>query len=215
VREMMDSGEADTEEKARAAAQVIHDGILAALTFSDDDTEIDFNDLKLKFPHKVAKDCGMPLDTRDGPEEGAVDLDKENICIDAFKGAISAVSASMCQGPMIHHQFSMGTFLSSPYAVNTCADCDAEVHLLSAVFLSTRYGSCARCQRPRCLPCVALMHSKHRPSGFDPLDKGRHCMRCKPAPKTTTASAAAPPAPERPHGKPPARGSAKKGRKGS
>lgn len=103
VKEMIKDGEAETENKAREAAGSLHDGILSALQADDDDTEIDFNALKLKLPHSIARDIGIEVDTHE-QEDNAYDLDKENICFDAFKGAISCISAAMCQGPMVRAQ---------------------------------------------------------------------------------------------------------------
>ena len=82
----------------------------------------------------------------------------------------------MCQGPMVHHQFAMACFLTGPRAVNKCADCESEVHVLTSTFLSSRFGSCPDCQRPRCLPCMAKVHSstpryKH--------DQSKGCLRCQ------------------------------------
>lgn len=190
VREAVESGEAKTEEQARISAKLLRDGIENALNF-DTDGEIDLNDLKLHMPKEVidasiptlkeraSKHCGNdPSD----PLKGVV-LTEYDISEGAFEHATNCISSSMCQGPMVHHDFSMGCFLSSPHAVNTCADCDAEVHVLSAAFLSTRYGSCARCQRPRCIPCTTLMHSRGKPTALSPNDISRPCKRCRPSTK--------------------------------
>jgi len=177
IREMVESGEASNEEDARSAASVLRDGVEAALAFHEDDEVVTINDLKLKLPAEVlndARDAELP------PEYEEIDpsLDPNHVCFAAFNHGMSALAAAMCQGPMVHHQFSMGCFLASPYAVNKCADCDAEVHLLTSTFLSTRFGSCPTCQRPRCLVCMTKVHSSTPRYKHDPA---KCCMRCKAA----------------------------------
>ena len=191
IKEAMATGEADTEEDARKAARILSDGIESALNY-DADGKVNLNDLQLHMPKEVI-DASLPKlqenamknyggDPND-PLKGVV-LSEEDVSEGAFDHAVNCISASMCQGAMVHHDFSMGCFLSSPHAVNKCADCDAEVHLLAAAFLGTRYGSCARCQRPRCIPCTALMHSRGKPTALNPHDTTRACKRC--GPQTST-----------------------------
>lgn len=186
VRDMMASGEYDDEDKARAAAKVLSDGIEAAMMGVPDDETIDFNDLDMDFPWKFVNQHdaianGESSRGSQQPFTDAAELDHDNICIDAFHGAISCISASMCQGPMVHHQFSMGVFLSCSGAVNQCADCDEQVHVLGSCFLSTRFGSCARCMRPRCISCSTRFHAAIKTDpDINPLNPTRFCKRCGP-----------------------------------
>jgi len=89
-------------------------------------------------------------------------------------------------GPILTHQFDLGCYISSPHATNLCADCDADVHVLQATFLSSENSSCPICFRPRCVPCTAMMHSRGRPVR-EPA--ARHCKRCRPVA----------PGPQKPH----------------
>jgi len=188
VKEMLESGEYEDEHKARAAAQVLADGIEEAFKSVADDEQVDFNDLKMQLPWSVVDKHAALNEMAAAPATPGLSKDDEEqidseswdgVCHDAFNGGKSALSASMCQGPMVHHQFSMGCFLSSPYTVNKCADCDAHVHVLSATFLGSRYAHCPRCNRSRCIPCTALLHSRGRPSDFNPMDASRPCKRCR------------------------------------
>jgi hypothetical protein len=205
VREAMATGNCISEAHARAQAIAMKEGIESALNF-DANGRVNLSDLRLNMPKEVI-DASIPKlkanaakhhgDAND-PLKGIV-LTDDDVSEGAFEHAINCISASMCQGAMVHHDFNMSCFLCSPNAVNTCADCDAEVHMLSAAFLGTRYGSCVRCHRPRCIPCTALMHSKGKPTALNPHDTTRPCKRCKPttpaAPTAPTVDPSAPAAP--------------------
>lgn len=194
IREAMANGGCTSEESARAQAMAMREGIESALNF-DANGRVNLNDLKLNMPKDVIN-ASMPklkasatrnhADAAD-PLRDLV-LTDDDISEGAFEHATNCISASLCQGAMIHHDFNMDCFLSSPHAVNTCADCDAQVHLLSHAFLSTRYSSCIRCHRPRCIPCTALMNSKGKPTALNPNDATRPCKRCKPDAKTTVTA---------------------------
>lgn len=81
---------------------------------------------------------------------------------------------------MLHHQFTLNVFLNNANSVLTCADCDAEVHLLNAVFLSSHKSKCERCHRPRCITCTAKAHSRGHPTSLDARSHVQYCKRCKP-----------------------------------
>jgi len=191
----VESGEAETEESARVAARMMRDNIEGALNY-DSNGKVDFNDLRMHMPNPFI-DASIPqLKQRVSPRRGdssdgfkGIVITDDDVSEGAFDHAVNCTSASMCQGPLVHHDFAMGCFLSSPHAVNKCADCDAEVHLLTAAFLSTRLGACARCQRPRCIPCTALMHSRGKAMALHQNDAERPCKRCRPPEKTKTAPA--------------------------
>lgn len=177
IKEMVENGEAVDEEDARRSASVLRDGVEAALAFHEDDEQLLVDDIKFKLPADVlsdARDAELP------PEYEDIDpsLNPNHVCFAAFNHGMSAVAAAMCQGPMVHHQFAMGCFLVSPYASNRCADCDADVHLLTSTFLSTRFGSCPTCQRARCLVCMTKVHSSTPRYKHDP---SKSCLRCKAA----------------------------------
>ena len=185
IREALATGE--SEEEARAAAKVLRDNIEGALNY-DRDGNVNLSDIQLHMPREVVNASLETLKlgalnhaTNDADDlVNAVVLTDEDISEGAFEHAVNCISASMCQGPMVHHEFDMTCFLSSKYAVNKCADCDADVHLLSACFLGTRLGSCTRCNRPRCIPCTSVMHSKCKPGEPITVDPTRTCLRCKP-----------------------------------
>jgi len=170
VKEMLDTGEYEDEGKARQAAEIIRDGLEAALAFHEDDDTLDFESLQLQLPSTILQESW-----REEKDLDCGGMNPENICLSACDHGMSALGAAMCQGPMVHHQFSMACFLTGPNATNKCANCDAEVHVLTSTFLSTRFGACPQCQRPRCLPCMAKVHSSTDRHKHDPA-KG--CMRC-------------------------------------
>lgn len=92
VREAVASGE--TEENAWAGARLIHEGIVNHVAKSGDD-KIDFNNMHLNFTAEVAEALGLPI--KGGPgDDGSVD--QESACIEAFKSAVNALSAALCQG---------------------------------------------------------------------------------------------------------------------
>ena len=181
VKEMLDTGEYQEEWKARQAAEILRDGLEAALAFHEEEDPLDFEDLQLQLPATVLEDPSDAPVPNEYNDLGCGGMNPENICYAACNHGMSALGAAMCQGPMVHHQFSMACFLTGPLAVNKCADCDAEVHVLTATFLSTRFGACPECQRPRCLPCMAKVHSSTARHKHDPA-KG--CMRCRAAAET-------------------------------
>ena len=176
VKEMMDTGEYEEEAKARHAASVIRDGLEAALAFHEEDDPLNFEDLQLQIPATVIDDGDAVPFPDEYKKLNCVDMNPESVCHAACMHGMSALGAAMCQGPMVHHQFAMTCFLTAPNAVNKCADCDAEVHVLTSTFLSTRLGSCPQCQRPRCLPCMARVHSS---TEWHRLDTAKGCLRCK------------------------------------
>ena len=209
VKDALATGEASTVEKARLAAKIMRDGIEGALTFNQHG-EVDFNDLSMRMPVGLADESREALLTgeRASKTEASkssiddplnvlqgVDVDEEMVCEQAVGHAVNLVSSAMCQGPMVHHEFQIGCFLSNSNAIIKCANCDADVHLLSAAFLTTRQGACQLCRRPRCIPCTALSHSKQRSAPLNSQDSSQGCMRCTPqqGPKTKRASAVSPP----------------------
>lgn len=191
VKEMLRNGDAKSEAEARESAQKLHDSILEQVKADMErgDGEVDGDTL-----YYTSLQSAAPVAASAGSGGCDVDVDRETICVDAFKSANSVLSAAMCQGPMVHLQFSMGAFLSSVHAINKCADCDADVHLLTATFLSSAHSACERCDRSRCVACTdraqQLFTSKApTPDGVAPV---RHCLRCKPAPKTELDGADSP-----------------------
>jgi hypothetical protein len=177
VQELIRSGDADSEEKARDAAKCMHDTILAAVEAVGDD-DIDYQRMQLQLPVEVAEAVGVkPIDDGDA-ERNKVGFNKDSVCYEAFKVASSALTSAQCQGPMVHHEFFMSTHLSSPYAHNLCADCDTTIHVLASTFLSSSNGKCARCKRPRCLSCM-YQRDGARTVALNPVRAStEHCKRC-------------------------------------
>ena len=138
----------------RHAANVLREGILAAVETQEND-QVDFNDLTLKIHPQIADSLGMPVKGHENSEKHW----GQNICSEAFKSGINGISSAMCDGPLVHHEYKLGIFLSSGCAVNQCADCDATVHLLTATFFSPQTGSCPTCSRARCSNCAAKAHN--------------------------------------------------------
>jgi hypothetical protein len=93
VNEAIAAGE--SEESAWAAARMLHQGIVDHVDTSGDE-KIDFNDLHLKFSVEVAESLGIAIKglSHDAPVE------QENVCLEAFKSAVNALSAALCQGPI-------------------------------------------------------------------------------------------------------------------
>jgi len=209
IKDALQTGEADSEHKARLAAQITRDGIEGALTFDDND-EVDFNDLSMRMPSGLMDEAAEAQRTGERPGASStstprgvhdphnvlqgVDIDEEVVCESALGHAVNLVSSAMCQGPMVHHEFQIGCFLSNSNAHVQCANCDAEVHLLAASFLTTRHGACSRCRRPRCIPCTALAHSKCKSTAPSPNEEPLGCKRCnlrQPASKPKQGATAA------------------------
>ena len=184
VNQAVANGEADTVAEARTAARVMRDGIEGALHF-DTDGNVDFNDISIELPSEIANSLNAD---GSGPSANATynitesDFD-DVICEDAMNHAVNLVSASMCSGSMVQLDIEIGCFLSSSNSVLPCADCDAEVHVLTATFLATNSSKCGRCHRPRCIVCSAAAH-KRRKATFG-------CSRCKEAPGTTSTASTA------------------------
>ena len=198
VHQAVANGEAATIEEARKAAQIMRDGIEGALQF-DADGKVDFNDISIEMPPEIVNCINSD---GSGPSSNASynitesDFD-DVICEDAMNHAVNLVSASMCSGSMVQLDIEIGCFLSSSNSVITCADCDSEVHILTAAFLATNTSRCGRCHRPRCLVCSTAAH-KRRKATFG-------CKRCKegppvagpqPAPAAAAAAAGSPPKPQ-------------------
>ena len=165
-----------SEESAWAAARLLHTGIADHVAKSGEDT-IDFNNMGLSFSAEVAAALGLSVEQPACAEDS---VDQADACIEAFKSAVNALSAALCQGAMLHHQFSLSVFLNNASAVLPCADCDAEVHLLNAVFFSSHKSECERCHRPRCITCTSKAHSRGHPTSLDGRSHVQHCKRCKP-----------------------------------
>jgi hypothetical protein len=159
VRELVGSG-GQNEAEARTAAQLLKSGVAEMLAGLGDDENVDMETFG-------GQDCG---------------LDDRAICIDAFKSAISCVSAAMCQGSAIHHQFrDFRVLLCWKGAKNLCADCNSEVHLLEASFLASEGGECSSCHRARCFKCAEIAREQQPAT----------CLRCKlPAAKPTAPTKA-------------------------
>ena len=172
VKQAVANGEANTIEEARAAAKIMRDGIEDALQFDADD-RVDFNDISMRMPSDVLNFIGEnESDTSDDATSKIQERDFEDVvCEEAMSHAVSMVSASMCSGSMVQLDLEVGCFLSSSTALLKCADCDSEVHLLTAAFMATNCSRCVRCSRPRCLACATAVHKKRKaPFG---------CLRCK------------------------------------
>lgn len=199
VDELLEEG--DDREQAIAAANLMRNTMetalanyppetQVALTFGihddDDPEEVEQRNTEARMRKKHAKRDTM--------------LDKNEINVAAFAQASSAVAAAFCQGPMLHHQFSLGCFLTSKSATSACADCDTQVHVLTAMFLGSRYNACARCCRARCLSCEARAIKCAKDTG---TRKGSTtgCLRCKDVLQETRATSKMKPAPTAQTGK--------------
>ena len=183
------SGEAKTIEEAREQAQSMRDGIEGALQFDANGT-IQLSDLATHMHNdifEVQNDKSIPKACAASPSSSNISESdfEEMICEDAMNHAVNLVSASMCQGSLVHLEFGVGCFLSSSNSKNRCADCDSEVHVLTAAFLATNSGQCARCHRSRCLVCATAAH-KRRKASFG-------CKRCKAGSSTSTGTESAGP----------------------
>ena len=186
VREMIENGDVDSEQQARDAAAMLRDGIQSWINkCSNDDDAVDFSEVAHLCPQlKIKKADTSPQDGHE-TESAAYqlklecDLDKDNVCVDAFRGGISCVAAAMCQGPMVHHQFKdLRVYATWEGAQNTCADCDTDVHVLQASFLATRFSECTRCKRARCLNCTEIAASMAlKTVGVSVQPVG--CLRCR------------------------------------
>ena len=181
VKEMVESGDAENELEARARAEELRTrvsqwletagetGNLPPFGSGEDSEEEEQMASRADRLHALGVDDadGIPLDH----------LDPDKVCMDAFRSATSCIAAGMCQGPLVHNQFGMATFLCYKNAINTCADCDSTIHVLSACFLTTRFGSCSRCRRARCMSCAEALSRKTEKEAS--LVKG--CKRCRDA----------------------------------
>jgi hypothetical protein len=187
VREMIENGEVDSEQQARDAAAMLRDGIQSWINKCGNDNEaVDFSEVAHLCPQLKIKKA--VTSSQDGHETGSAayqlklecELDKDNVCVDAFRGGISCVAAAMCQGPMVHHQFKdLRVFTTCEGAKNTCADCGIDVHVLHASFLATRFSECTRCKRARCHNCTEIAASMAlKTEGVSVQPVG--CLRCKP-----------------------------------
>tara|TARA_B100000575_G_scaffold291893_1_gene298873 strand:+ start:2842 stop:3867 length:1026 start_codon:yes stop_codon:yes gene_type:complete len=177
VQEMLEAGDCEREEEARVCANAVRDTIEQCLTGCATDTHVVFN---------------FPEGLDDTPKKARTDtvLNKHDVNIAAIHTASSAIAAGFCQGPMVHHQFSYQCFLTSKYDRSECADCESSVHVLSASFLSTRFGACPRCARPRCFSCeTAAIEFARANSRSKGLDEG--CLRCR-EPRQTPAKVSPP-----------------------
>tara|TARA_Y100000768_G_scaffold280532_1_gene215506 strand:+ start:9488 stop:11707 length:2220 start_codon:yes stop_codon:yes gene_type:complete len=190
VREMLESGEAQSEEQARSAATLLRGTIEEWLDKCNDNGELDFSDVAHLCPELKLKKVDTPEEDKESGESSTeyqlkleCGIDKDNVCVDAFRGGISCIAAAMCQGPMVHHQFrDLRIYATSEGAKNICADCDSEVHVLQASFLSTRFSECTTCKRARCLNCSEIAASRAlKKKGTSVQVIG--CLRCKPSPK--------------------------------
>ena len=166
VREMVENG--DSEADARGAAETLRESLEQAMAIEAADSDAgEPRELSANVRLKVPASLLHPdLQTSDLGEEALLDAD--SVCIEAYRHACLGVGAAICQGPIVHQSYEMSCFVSSPSAVNTCANCDAAVHVLHATFLGSKFGECLRCRRPRCLQCTET----HK------LDTGP-CLRCK------------------------------------
>jgi hypothetical protein len=198
IREMVASGEAQNEDDARSQAYLLRSSVEAMLNGTEADEEA-FIKWGRKFglgaipqeePRSDTSDsdgefaeCPNAADEEGGraddEEQDLHDLDPDGICLEAYRASCSCMAAAMCQGPMVHHQFNMSIFLCYEGAVNTCANCDQVVHVLEACFLTTRYGCCLRCRRPRCMSCAEAMARKAEKGAKANLP--RDCRRCRQA----------------------------------
>ena len=120
--------------------------------------------------------------------EGALQFDADDrvgfedvVCEAAMTHAVGMVCSSMCSGAMVQLDLEVGCFLSGSTSLIQCADCESEVHLLTATFLATNCSRCVRCNRPRCLACSMDVHTKRKaPFG---------CLRCKASDGSEAAAA--------------------------
>lgn len=92
VREAVASGE--SEENAWAAARLLHEGIVNHVAQTGEE-KIDFNNMHLEFSSEVAEALGLPVKGSTGDDSS---IDHESACIEAFKSAVNALSAALCQG---------------------------------------------------------------------------------------------------------------------
>lgn len=168
----LESGEASTIEEAREQAQG------RALQF-DSNVTIDLSELATHV-HQDSFEMEADKSSKKARAAGLSSSSSSNICEsdfedilceDAMNHAVNLIASSMCQGSLVSLEFGVGCFLSSSNSKNMCADCDSEVHVLTAAFLATTSGKCARCHRSRCLVCAVAAH-KRRKAIFG-------CKRCK------------------------------------
>lgn len=196
VREMVENGEAQSEEQARSAAKLLRGTIEDWLDKCNENDALDFSEVAHLCPELTLKKADTPQQDKESEESSSSEyelklecaIDKENVCVDAFRGGISCVAAAMCQGPMVHHQFrDLRIYATWEGAKNKCADCDIEVHVLQASFLSTRFSECTTCKRARCLNCSEIAASRAlKKKGASVQVIG--CLRCKTPPKESHES---------------------------
>ena len=116
----------------------------------------------------------------DGGAGAGADADAEDdadvaLDDDALDAAAETLRTAISYGPLVLQDYGMHVHINHNESKNTCADCGAAVHLLSAVFLSTSASSCAACARPRCLACATA--AAHAAATGAPA--ATSCRRCK------------------------------------
>ena len=170
VQEMLQAGEVNEESEARAAADAVRETIESVLSETREDAHVM---LAVEEP-----EAPKPTKQKD------VMLDPDVFCLAAMSYASSGIAAALFQGALVHHQLSIGAYLSAPSAVNTCADCSAQVHVLPSLFLSSRHATCPRCGRRRCSTCEG-----HAARFFGETNQLKGtvdgCLHCKHAPGST------------------------------
>lgn len=161
VKEMLETGEYADEKVARETSEILKSH-LEAFAYCDID----------------APENAPSIEPQKSPEDGEC-TESDSICYSACLQGMAALTAAMCQGTLIMHQFDTSCFLTGPEAVNKCADCNVEVHALTSTFLSTHYGACQRCRRPRCLACASKIHSIVQASNEGRDAEPTSCLRCR------------------------------------
>ena len=175
VQEMLENGDAQDEAQARAAARMIHD-IVGGMGTSDEQQARQEQEQRLGKIERELLESQMEEGDREWCEE---------VNMHAVGDAKSLVTAAFLNGPSVTHQLAMCSFLSFEKAENVCADCDAKVHVLDAMFLTTQFGICLKCYRHRCGPCQKKAAAW---AIQNPKDTKNGCLRCRESPKKKSKS---------------------------
>ena len=104
---------------------------------------------------------------------------RDRMNLEASDTACQALAAFFTQGPAVHHQLNINVWLSSPTAVNLCADCDSKVHVLTGIMLQNQFSQCPKCMRRRCLKCREAAMKREAQARLNNWALQRHeCRRC-------------------------------------
>lgn len=99
----------------------------------------------------------------------------KEMCVEAMSHASSAITAYMCQGPMVHHQMDIECYLVSEYATNKCADCEETLHVITSTLMQLANDKCTNCSRRRCFRCRETAIQR---AAVNSGRKPQTCLRC-------------------------------------